>query len=62
MELGGYLSKICYVPLGMKMNATKQLRDTPREEEKHLKASRKKKETKRSKTAPPRRPRAHEPP
>ena len=61
MGLGCYLTKTCYVSLGMKIDATKQLRDAPKEEEKHPKASRKKKEAKRSKTAPPRRPRAHGP-
>ena len=62
MKLGCYLTKICYVSFGTKTNATKQLRDTPKEEEKHPKASRKEKKPKKMKTTPPRRPRAHGPP
>ena len=61
MGIGCYLTKTCYVSLGMKTAATKQLRDTPKEEEKHPKATRKEKERKKMKTAPPRRPRAHGP-
>ena len=30
MELGYCLTKICYLSLGTKTNATKQLRDTPK--------------------------------
>ena len=50
-----------YVSLDMKTDDHKLVRNTPKEEEKDPKAIRRKKECNKTKSAPPRRPRAHGP-
>ena len=49
MEHCCYLTKICYVSLGMKRNTTKRLRSTPKEKRNHPKATRTKTECNTSK-------------
>ena len=61
MELGCYLTKICYASLGMKRNIAKKLRSITKEKENHPKATWTKNENNSSSTGGSRQPRAHGP-
>ena len=54
MELGCYLTKICYASLGTKRNTTKKLRSITKEKEDHPNATRTKTEHNNSNSGSPR--------